>query len=337
MIVTTLASLVLAAAAASDGSSFAVTFTAPERVALGESAKLVVAVKNSGDKVVVREPMLDARSFEFEVKCGDGKASKYTAYHPASYQPSTLKGQDLAAGGTLTFEHALVIPTAGTWTFTPVWNGGDAPLRGETKSIVVEAKDGMDALLWHMETKSGVMEAEFWTDVAPATGLHIANLVARGYYDGLKFHRVMKGFMIQGGDPKGDGSGGPGYSIEAEFNSRKHEPGVLSMARIGDPRERLGARPEAKFANSGGSQFFLCHGDASFLDEKYTAYGKVVNGLDVVDKIATAAVQQNPMSKEMSSPVDPIKIDKATLVPGKRAAAATDAPAPAPTKKEGGR
>ncbi|MBK6941388.1 MAG: peptidylprolyl isomerase [Planctomycetes bacterium] len=195
----------------------------------------------------------------------------------------------------------------------------------------------MDSLLWHMETKSGAMDVEFWTDVAPATGLHIANLVARGYYDGLKFHRVMKGFMIQGGDPKGDGSGGPGYSIEAEFNSRKHEPGVLSMARIGDPRERLGARPEAKFANSGGSQFFLCHGDASFLDEKYTAYGKVVNGMDVVDKIATAPVGPNPMSGEPSMPVDPIKIDKATLVPGMRTVAESGAPAPSPEKKDGGR
>lgn len=336
MISATLASLVLSAASTLGGNGFALTFTAPEKVAIGESAKLVVAVKNSGDKVVVREPMLDARSFEFEVKCGDGRASKYTAYHPASYQPSTLKGQDLAQGGTLTFEHALVIPTAGSWTFTPVWNGGDAPLRGEPKTIVVEAKDGMDTLLWHMETKSGVMEAEFWTDVAPATGLHIANLVARGYYDGLKFHRVMKGFMIQGGDPKGDGSGGPGYSVEAEFNDRKHEPGVLSTARIGDPRERLGARPEAKFANSGGSQFFLCHGDASFLDGKYTAYGRVVKGMEVVDAIASAPVGPNPMSGEPSAPIDPIKIDKATLVPGKRAVAASTAPTE-PAKKDGGR
>lgn len=334
MIALTLTTVLFAAAPIAG--DFALSFTAPERVALGESAKLVVAVKNSGKTVTVREPMLDARSFEFEVKCGDGKASKYTAYHPASYQPSTLKGQDLAQGATLTFEHALVIPTAGTWTFTPIWNGGDAPVRGEAKSIAVEGKDGMDSLLWHMETKSGAMDVEFWTDVAPATGLHIANLVARGYYDELKFHRVMKGFMIQGGDPKGDGSGGPGYSIEAEFNSRKHEPGVLSMARIGDPRERLGARPEAKYANSGGSQFFLCHGDASFLDQKYTAYGKVVNGMDVVDKIATAAVEQNPMSGEMSSPVDPVRIEKATLVPGKRAMPA-DAPAPDAEKKDGGR
>ena len=118
-------------------------------------------------------------------------------------------------------------------------------------------------------------------------------LARDGFYDGVIFHRVIPGFMIQGGDPTGTGTGGPGYRVKAEFNDTKHLPGVLSMARTNDP-------------NSAGSQFFITHGDATFLDQQYTAFGKVTSGMDVVDKIAKQPRDRN--DKPTSNPATIRKI-----------------------------
>ncbi len=133
-----------------------------------------------------------------------------------------------------------------------------------------------------INTTEGTMVIEFWPDVAPKTVENFENLARKGFYDGTCFHRVIKGFMIQGGDPltkdpsKEDmwGTGGPGYTIKAEFNDHSHVRGVISMARSNDP-------------NSAGSQFFICHGNPAFLDHQYTAFGKLVEGDDVLEKIAT--------------------------------------------------
>lgn len=133
-----------------------------------------------------------------------------------------------------------------------------------------------------IKTSEGEMVAEFWPEVAPKTVENFKKLAREGFYDGTAFHRVIKGFMIQGGDPltKDDskqsswGTGDPGYKIDAEFNPRTHERGVLSMARSQDP-------------NSAGSQFFICHGAPKFLDGQYTAFGKLIKGDDVLEKIAT--------------------------------------------------
>lgn len=125
----------------------------------------------------------------------------------------------------------------------------------------------------------GVMIAELYEDIAPITCENFINLVNEKFYDGLIFHRVIKGFMIQGGCPKGDGTGGPGHTITGEFasngieNNIKHERGVLSMARAMDK-------------NSGGSQFFIMHATSPHLDGDYAGFGKLVEGLDVLDKIA---------------------------------------------------
>ena len=124
-----------------------------------------------------------------------------------------------------------------------------------------------------------VMKAELYPEVAPNTVNNFISLVKKGYYDGLIFHRVIRGFMIQGGCPQGTGMGGPGYSIKGEFsqngvkNDLKHTEGVLSMARSMMP-------------NSAGSQFFIMHKDAPHLDGAYAAFGKVTEGMNVVDKIA---------------------------------------------------
>jgi len=133
-----------------------------------------------------------------------------------------------------------------------------------------------------IKTTEGDMVVEFWTDAAPKTIENFKTLIKKGFYDGTAFHRVIKGFMIQGGDPltkdasKEDawGTGGPGYQIKAEFNDHPHKRGVLSMARSNNP-------------DSAGSQFFICHGDPSFLDHQYTTFGKLIKGDDVLEKIAT--------------------------------------------------
>lgn len=125
-----------------------------------------------------------------------------------------------------------------------------------------------------------VMKAELYPDVAPNTVNNFISLVKKGFYDGLIFHRVIAGFMIQGGDPEGSGMGGPGYSIKGEFNyngvenNLKHSRGILSMARAQHP-------------DSAGSQFFIMHADAPHLDGQYAAFGKLVEGEDVLDSIAS--------------------------------------------------
>jgi peptidyl-prolyl cis-trans isomerase B (cyclophilin B) len=131
-------------------------------------------------------------------------------------------------------------------------------------------------------TTEGTMVVEFWPDVAPNTVANFKKLASQGFYDGTCFHRVIKDFMIQGGDPLTKdpskeamwGTGGPGYQIKAEFNDRSHTRGVISMARSQDP-------------DSAGSQFFICHGNPTFLDHQYTAFGKLIKGDDVLEKIAT--------------------------------------------------
>jgi peptidyl-prolyl cis-trans isomerase B (cyclophilin B) len=133
-----------------------------------------------------------------------------------------------------------------------------------------------------IKTSEGEMVLEFWPDVAPGHVKNFIELAKKGFYDGTCFHRVIKGFMIQGGDPLTKdpamearwGTGGPGYQIKAEFNNKSHTRGVLSMARSQDP-------------NSAGSQFFICHDRATFLDGQYTAFGKLIKGDDVLQKINT--------------------------------------------------
>ena len=144
------------------------------------------------------------------------------------------------------------------------------------------------------------MVAELYPHIAPNTVNNFISLVKDGYYDGNIFHRVIKGFMIQGGCPNGNGMGGPGYSIAGEFSSNgftnnlKHEKGVLSMARTMQP-------------NSAGSQFFIMHARAPHLDGEYAAFGRVIEGLDVVDKIASVRVNR------MDKPLDDQRIKSMTV------------------------
>jgi peptidyl-prolyl cis-trans isomerase B (cyclophilin B) len=159
-----------------------------------------------------------------------------------------------------------------------------------------------------IKTSEGEMVAEFWPDVAPKTVENFKKLAKSGFYDGTAFHRVIKGFMIQGGDPltKDEskqsrwGTGDPGYKIDAEFNKKSHERGVLSMARSQDP-------------NSAGSQFFICHGAPKFLDGQYTAFGKLSKGDDVLEKIGTTKTQPGDRPEKRMN-VESIKIVPADSV-----------------------
>lgn len=145
----------------------------------------------------------------------------------------------------------------------------------------------------------GIIKAELYPEVAPNTVNNFISLIKKGFYNGLTFHRVVPGFVIQGGCPKGNGTGGPGYVIKGEFsnngfdNSLKHERGVLSMARANMP-------------NSAGSQFFIMVEDSSFLDKEYAAFGKVVEGLEEVDRIVSVDRDFNdkPLMPEIMEEVE---------------------------------
>jgi len=160
-----------------------------------------------------------------------------------------------------------------------------------------------------IKTSAGEMVLQFWPDVAPKTVENFKKLAQKGFYDGTAFHRIVKGFMIQGGDPltkdpaREDewGTGGPGYKIKAEFNDRSHQRGVVSMARSQHP-------------DSAGSQFFICLGDAKFLDRNYTAFGKLIKGDDVLGKLGDTAVATSN-SGEKSKPTTRVSVEKIEIMP----------------------
>ena len=124
----------------------------------------------------------------------------------------------------------------------------------------------------HMVLEKGIVKIQTFPDKAPGTVRRIIELSESGFYDGLTFHRVISGFMAQGGDPNGDGTGGSGKNLKAEFNDVKHERGIVSMARANDP-------------DSADSQFFICYDSHPFLDGKYTVFGKVIEGMNLIDRI----------------------------------------------------
>lgn len=152
-----------------------------------------------------------------------------------------------------------------------------------------------------IEMENGdIMKAELYPEIAPNTVNNFISLIQKGYYDGIIFHRVIRGFMIQGGCPEGTGMGGPGYCIKGEFSSNgfennlKHTPGVLSMART-------------MFPDSAGSQFFIMHQTSPHLDGEYAAFGKIIEGMDIVDKIAQVQTYYG------DKPVEDQKMKKVTV------------------------
>jgi len=160
-----------------------------------------------------------------------------------------------------------------------------------------------------IKTSEGEMVVQFWNDAAPETIANFKKLARAGFYNGTTFHRIVKGFMIQGGDPNTKdpakensyGAGDPGYKIKAEFNDHSHERGVISMARGPDP-------------DSAGSQFFICLAPVPRLDHKYTAFGRLIKGADVLEKIGDVPVTRNSAG-EMSKPTKRVVIESIEIVP----------------------
>lgn len=182
-------------------------------------------------------------------------------------------------------------------------NTPSTPTQEESKTVSANTNE-----VAVIKTSAGEMVVEFWNDVAPKTVENFKKLSRDGFYEGTCFHRIIKGFMIQGGDPLTKdaskeamwGTGDPGYKIKAEFNDRSHQRGVLSMARSQDP-------------DSAGCQFFICLGDANFLDKKYTAFGKVLKGDDVLGKIGDTPVVPSA-SGEPSKPTTRVTVDSVKIV-----------------------
>ena len=229
-------------------------------------------------------------------------------------KPVEAKGSaDVAAGATA--DLAAVFPqiaSPGTYVLFADPKGKTAPADFVGTPVVVEVVDNkerggapgpmvvkLEPLQYvQMKTTGGPMTMAMYYDTSPNTVDAFLRLCGQGYYDGLSFHRIIKGFMIQGGDPTGTGGGGPGYTLGQEFNAKPHTEGVLSMARTNDP-------------NSAGSQFFIClnYGQTQQLDGKYTTFGKVVDGLDAVKKIGD--VQTDASDK----PATPQTIDAVQVMP----------------------
>jgi peptidyl-prolyl cis-trans isomerase B (cyclophilin B) len=225
-------------------------------------------------------------------------------------KPLEAKGQaDVAAGKSA--DAKAIFPqlgTIGTYVLYAVPKGKSLP-DFEGTPVVIEVRGDkqqgnevnvtkVEPLRYAvMKTKDGAITLAFYYDVAPNTVDSFLRLSEQGYYNGLNFHRIVPGFVIQGGDPKGDGSGGPGYNVDAEFNDRQHQVGVLSMARAQD-------------VNSAGSQFFICldYEHTKALDHQYTAFGKVIDGMKAVNAIAAT-----PLHGE--SPVTPQVIEDVTVKP----------------------
>ena len=179
-----------------------------------------------------------------------------------------------------------------------------ASVRGEEKKPVSASNE-----VAVIKTSEGEMVVQFWTDAAPNTIENFKKLARSGFYNGTIVHRIVKGFMIQGGDPNSKdpgkenryGEGGPGYKLKAEFNDHGHERGVISMAREPDP-------------NSAGSQFFICLAPVPRLDHQYTTFGKLIKGDEVLGKIGDTPVTRNSMG-ENSKPTKRVVIEKIDIVP----------------------
>jgi peptidyl-prolyl cis-trans isomerase B (cyclophilin B) len=280
-----LAALVLAPDARAQDVKVDVT-VAPKKaeVELGQDIELEVSVKNVGkDAAELTELTFDRQSVSFELTPpGAKKPFKDVQVHDSVRAPKKYDKKSVKAGEALTKTFTVPAVAAGEWEVVALYSGaGRADLGSEPVKVKVKEKDGAAEVCAKMRTNVGPMTIRFFATEALGHVLNFVRLSKDGFYDGKKFHRVVRGEsmgVIQGGDPKGDGTGGPGYNIPAEFNDQKHVVGRLSMARQPDP-------------DSAGCQFFICTKACPALDKQYTVFGEVVKGLDVLASMGAVRIQ----------------------------------------------
>ena len=273
-------------------------------------------------KVTVEAPSLHVAGEPFKVRLlveapADGAtleawqvtSSAFTVDGKQLGERGAESAMTLAANEKKTVEVDLGPKLPATGDFELAWNGQPATkvrsLEAAPKGLKFMDEASVPtadlAKYWALlRTNRGDILVEFWPDVAPNHVRNFLDLASTGFYDGLTFHRVMPGFMIQGGDPDGTGGGSGPRRLKAEFNAKKHVRGVLSMARSADP-------------NSASSQFFIMHGDAPTLDNQYSAFGKVVSGMDAVDRIVQAPGKPIPGAGG-NRPNSPQVIERAVVV-----------------------
>jgi len=285
-----------------------------DKVTLGKDMKFTVTLqKKKGKALQVNALRLARNSVSLRAEF-DGQKRTVTRIYgqvtrdangQAVVKDDAAPRQELKKGKGLELELPILAIRTGKISFRAVYTGipkGKGPLTlvSEPVEVTITAPDGKKEISAKMETSAGTMHFTFNTEMTFNTTLNFLTLAKEGRYNGLTFHRIIKGFMAQGGDPKGDGTGGPGYYIYRDIEPNlRHNRGVLSMARTPAP-------------NSGGSQFFLMFETKPFLDGGYAAFGSLVEGKDVIKKLEDTPC--DPRSSEGSKPVEPPVIRKIVVV-----------------------
>jgi peptidyl-prolyl cis-trans isomerase B (cyclophilin B) len=283
-----------------------------KEVTLGENIQLTVALsKKKGKAVDVNALRLARNSVSLRVAIG-GRTHTVTRIYGTVVRAAdgrivvkddTAPKKELKKGKPLTVKLPMLAIEAGEIGITAIYTGlskGPAMLKSEPVRVKIKAPEGKKEIAAVMETSEGSIVLTFSTEKTYNTTLNFLTLAKDGVYDGLTFHRIIKGFMAQGGDPKGNGSGGPGFYIPREIDpSIKHVRGVISMARTQAP-------------DSAGSQFFLMFAPNRGLDGGYTAFGKAVEGEEVIAKLEKT--KTDPMHRERSRPLKPPVIKTVKVV-----------------------
>mgnify|MGYP001576043871 FL=1 len=297
-----------------------ITATAEQNeVTIGEWIVITLTCTNTtADKMDIIKPMLDIDSVSFYIKTtplsNTGKSFVYSVITPSVYDHHRDKMTRISLAAGAQIQETFKIPAAalGLWEITAHYQGFSKLLSAEPLKINIappksdkpadkDSKPKEGELIAKIETSKGTMKCRFFFNDAPNTVMSFLRQSKDEFYNRLKFHRIAKGFVIQGGDPQNTGSGSPGYSIKSEFNKNKHFKGTLSMAR-GTPND------------SAGSQYFICLDAAPNLDNKYTAFGELISGLDVLEAIGNVRTVTNPnMNGEMSKPVENVFVKTITL------------------------
>ncbi len=277
------------------------------RAKLGEDFVFSVEVVNRDPAPTPgREIKFGQDSLDFEITMGQGRPAgeavkfRFTRILGEPTAPVRPRSVEIPGGGKIGGTARIPALLPGRMTIAGVLWG-----RIQLETVTVEVEDENRALFWKIETEQGAMQARLLPEIAPNTVANLALLARDGFYRHGVFHRIIKGFMIQGGCPKGDGTGGPGFCLPAEINAaRKHTAGALSMARGGH-------------RDSAGSQFFIVHGAAPWLDGQYTIFGELVSGQEVLEKLAATPVRPNAhgeASEPLQKPViNDISVEAAAL------------------------